>query len=36
MEEIRESLLSSIASYDGEVEEVGFTITMFSAVSSPL
>ena len=33
-EEIREGSLSLIASYDGEAEEVGFTITVFSTVSS--
>jgi hypothetical protein len=33
-EEIREGSLSLVASYDGEVEEVGFTITAFSTISS--
>lgn len=33
-EEIREGSLSLIASYDGEAEEVGFTITAFSTIPS--
>lgn len=33
-EEIREGPLSLIASYDGESEEVGFTITVFSTIPS--
>ncbi|KAF9653758.1 cysteine proteinase [Thelephora ganbajun] len=33
-EEIREGSLSLIASYDGAVEEVGFTITAFSTIPS--
>lgn len=33
-EEIRDGSLSLIASYDGEAEEVGFTITAFSTIPS--
>ena len=33
-EEIREGSLSLVASYDGEAEEVGFTITAFSTIPS--
>lgn len=33
-EEIREGSLSLIASYDGEAEEVGFTVNVFSTISS--
>jgi len=33
-EEIREGSLSLIASYDGDAEEVGFTITALSTIPS--
>ena len=33
-EDIREGSLSLVASCDGESEEVGFTITVFSTISS--